>query len=298
MKTDIDVAVIGGGVAGLSAALQLGRARQKVRVFDSGLYRNRAVGASHGWLTRDGASPAELYRLGWQDLGQYPTVERVQTEVKSLVPEQGQWRILCSDQEPVTARRVVLATGVRDELLPIKGLQERLGKEVQLCPYCHAYEWRDRPLGMLMPDPAMIGHLGPLLRQWTDDLRIWLQGHEADPALKDKLLSLGARLHTERIVAVRPQNGGLQLQAESGETHWVQGLFTHPLRLHQSPLLEGLGCELTEQGFIKVDAFQATSLPGLFAAGDNCSPLHTLVMGSSSGALAGIMAHRSLVFEH
>lgn len=299
-ETIIDVAVIGAGVAGLSAALQLGRARKRVWVFDGGAQRNHMVAHSHGWLTHDGASPAELYQQAWRDLGHYPHVERVQAQITRLEQIGDNWRLDCEGQESVTARRVILATGVRDELLPIPGLQARLGHEVQLCPYCHAYEWRDQPLGILMPDPAMLGHLGPLLREWTADLLVFSQDQALSPEIEALLASLGAKLYPGPVAAVSPQSAGLELELASGERHWVQGLFTQPRKMHQTPLIapliSGQGLALTELGFLQVDGFGATSLPGLFAAGDNCSPMHSLTLASASGAMAGFAAHRSLVF--
>jgi thioredoxin reductase len=295
IKIMFEVAIIGGGVAGLSAALQLGRTRRKTLVLDGGSPRNRHVSHSHGWLTRDGASPAELGALARQDIAAYPAVHYQQDSLAQVTGHNNAWELLTHKGAHYQAKRLVLALGIRDELLPIPGLQERLGQEVQFCPYCHAYEWQDQPLGSVSKSPHALMKAA-LLQDWTQDLTLWYQGDQLTPQEREALSQSGIKLREESVQSVTPGEAGLWIQTET-ERVWVKGLFTDPVAIHQSELVAQLGCALSPDGFVVVDPFQATSVPGVFAAGDMTTPMHALSVASASGTLAASAAHRSLVFD-
>lgn len=293
-KANWDVVVIGGGMAGMAAALQLGRARQRVLLVDGGAPRNRKVSHSHGLLTRDGASPAELIAAGRKDLAHYPHIVIRQELVQTLSGASDDWQIEMASGEQIGARRLILATGVRDELLPIPGLQERLGQEVQFCPYCHGYEWRDQPLAVLALDENGLHH-ARLLMQWTQDLTVYTHGLAINQASLAGLRGAGIKLEQDPLLEVAPGPEGLEVRTAAGSQVYT-GLFTAPQKMHQSPLVAELGCDLTPQGFIAVDAMQQTSVPGIFAAGDCARMMHSLSFAVSDGVMAGIACHRSLLF--
>lgn len=296
-KMDWDVVVIGGGMAGMAAALQLGRARQRVRLVDGGAPRNRKVSHSHGLLTRDGASPAELIAAGRQDLANYPNIVVRQELIQKISGASDAWQIGLASGEQIGARRLILATGVRDELLPIPGLQERLGQEVQFCPYCHGYEWRDQPLAVLALDENGLHH-AQLLMQWSQDLTVYTHGRAMNPELLAGLERAGIKLEQEPLLEVAPCPEGIEVITSTSSLVYA-GLFTAPQKMHQSPLVAELGCNLTPQGFIAVDAMQQTSVPGVFAAGDCARMMHSLSFAVSDGMMAGVACHRSLIFsEH
>ena len=184
-----DVVMVGGGAAGLSAALVLGRARRRVAVIDAGDPRNAPAAHMHGFLSRDGMPPADLLAAGRAEAAGYG-VEFVAGHVVSIEPG---FAVTLEDGETLEARRLLIATGATDELPPIPGLRERWGRDFLHCPYCHGWEVRDQPLGVLGTGPGSVEH-AQLIRQWTDDLIFFTHTHAITDAEREQLEARGIRV--------------------------------------------------------------------------------------------------------
>jgi thioredoxin reductase len=262
-----DVAIIGGGPAGLSAALTLGRARRTVLLLDSDDGRNARAAAVHGFLTRDGISPAELRALARKELAQYPTVELRETAATGVRGAEGEF-VVTADQEE-TARRVLLATGVRDDLPDLEGLAELWGRGVFHCPYCHGYEVRGEPIVVLAVEPEDVSMVAKLAC-YSDDIAVCTNGTVDLDAERSALLDrLGVRVRREPIVRLEATQDRLRsVVLADGEPVRASALFVHGSTRQASDLPAELGCRLLDDGSIEVDEMQRTSVPGVYAAGD------------------------------
>lgn len=297
-----DAIVVGGGSAGLSAALVLGRARRRVVVIDGGAPRNAPAEAAHGFFTRDGTPPLELLALGRAQLEQFATVEIRRGEATDSRIVAGGFEVTLADGARERARRLLLATGVRDELPEIPGLRELWGRGVYHCPYCHGWEVRDQRLAVYA-NGEMARHLAPLIRNWSADTVLLTDGPaELEAEDRERFAGLGIVVREERIARV--ERDGDQLRGvvfEGGESLARDGLFVRTrIRPHTS-LAEQLGCALTGEGhipgLIAVDATQATNVPGVYAAGDVATMLQQVSTAVASGAMAAAMINHGLVAE-
>ncbi|WP_448662598.1 NAD(P)/FAD-dependent oxidoreductase [Sphingomonas sp. CJ20] len=292
-----DAIVIGGSFAGQSAAMQLARARQDVLLIDAGAPRNRFADAAHGFLGQDGRAPHAILQQASCQLLAYPTAEILRTEAVHAVKEDESFVVRVADGTHRRARRLVLATGVTDTLPDIAGMAERWGATVLHCPYCHGYEVRDRPLGVLANHP-LSAHQAALLPDWGPTT-LFTQGvYEPDPEQAALLARRGVAIERTPVLALlgdAPSLAGLALA--DGRIVEIGAVFTAPRTRPTSPIAAALGCAM-EDGptgpFVKVDAWGATSVDGVYAAGDATSPMHNATIASASGVLAGIGAHQSL----
>lgn len=291
-----DVLIVGGSYAGLSAGLPLARARRSVLVVDAGQRRNRFAPASHGFLTQDGVPPGEIAAEGRAQLMDYPSVEWVPGQVERLQRTDDGFEARLKDGTVHRSRRVVLAGGVRDELPLLPGLAERWGRQVFHCPYCHGYELQQRPVGVLATS-EMSAHQALMLPDWGPTTYL-LDGRPLPDA--DTLAQLQAR-----GVAIEPTpverlagDEALQVRLKDGRALALAGLFI-ATSTDPGPLPEQLGCAL-EDGpmgrFVRTDAMKATTVPGVFACGDLARGAGSVPLAVGDGALAGVAAHRSLMF--
>lgn len=296
-----DAIVVGGSFAGLSAAMQLARARRRVLVIDAGLPRNRFSPASHGFFGQDGKSPSEILREAARQVAAYPTVSFVQGEATAASPVDGGFSVALKDGREERATRLVLATGVRDELPPIPGLQERWGRTVLHCPYCHGYEVAGGPLGVLARHPPLALHQAELIPDWGPTT-LFTQGlFELDADQAAHLAGRGVQVEPVPVVELLGEAPSLEaVRLADGRVVPVRALFTAPAVRMASPLAEGLGCAF-EQGplgpYILVDDRKQTTVAGVYAAGDAAGPMHNATLASASGVLAGVGAHQSLAKE-
>jgi thioredoxin reductase len=290
----IDVVVVGGGVAGLSAALVLGRSRRRTLVVDGGMPRNAPSPAAHSMFTRDGTKPAELLRIAREQLAPYDTVELRQGRVTAVSREEDHFALRLADGAQVEARRVLLAVGVRDVLPEIDGLSALWGRGVLHCPYCHGWEVRDEPFA-LYASGAVAMEMAPLLLQWSRDLLLCTGGGELADSERATLTGLGVRIID---TPVQRLEGGDQLERivfADGRVERRRALFLRPAQVVASDLPQQLGCEQTEAGHIGVGADQQTSVPGVYAAGDATTPMQQIVVAAAAGAQAAMMINRDLV---
>jgi thioredoxin reductase len=289
-----DVIVIGGGAAGLSAALVLGRARRRVAVVDGGTPRNAPAAHMHGFLSRDGMSPADLLAVGRDEAAAYG-VEFISGHVVSIQPG---FSLTLADGERLEARRLLVATGATDELPPIPGLRERWGKDFLHCPYCHGWEVRDQPLGVLGTSTGSVEH-AHLIRQWSDDVIFFTHTHDLTAADREQLEARGIRVvdgEVRRLVVEDDRLRGVVLG--DGRTVERDALFVRPeLRPRLNGLLEHVGCETDDLGFLRVDTAGRTSVAGVWAAGNAANPRAQVITAAGEGSAAAISINADLVDE-
>jgi thioredoxin reductase len=295
MKADtFDVIVIGGGAAGLSAALVLGRARRRVAVIDSGEPRNASAAHMHGYLSRDGTPPADLLRRGREEARGYG-VEFVAGEVQSV--EQGFFvRVVAG--EALEARRLLLTMGATDVLPDIPGAAERWGRDFLHCPYCHGWEVRDQPLGVLSSGPGSVEH-AHLLRQWSKDVAFLAHNHELPQIEREQLEARGIRVvygEVQQLVVERDSLAGVELAG--GQIVSCKAVFIRPnMRARGADLSAHLGCEVDDLGFVRVDSGGSTSVAGVWAAGNVTDPRAQVITAAGEGSAAAISINTDLVQE-
>jgi thioredoxin reductase len=287
-----DVVIVGGGAAGLSAALVLGRARRRVAVIDGGAPRNAPAAHMQGFLSRDGMPPAELLAAGRAEVTGYG-VEIISDQVQTIGPG---FSVRLAGGQVLTARRILVATGVGDELPDIPGVRERWGKDLLHCPYCHGWEVRDEPLGVLGTHPMSVLH-AQLVRQWSDDVTYFVHTNGLNSAEQAQLEARGIRIvHGEvaRLVIDDDRLTGVELT--DGQIIPRTAVFIRPGNLpHADGLLAGLGCELDAAGFVTVDATWQTSTPGVWAAGNVVDPRAQVITSAGAGSAAAIAINADLV---
>ncbi|HEU4829716.1 MAG TPA: NAD(P)/FAD-dependent oxidoreductase [Gemmatimonadales bacterium] len=296
-----DVVIAGGSFAGLSAAMQLARARRRVLVVDAGRPRNRFAHASHGFLGQDGRSPTEILRTARAQVLAYPTAEVREDEATRAVERDGAFRIELGSGSSVGARRLILATGVVDELPDLPGLRERWGRTVLHCPYCHGYEVADGRLGILAVGEASV-HQSLLLPDWSSDVTLFTNGtFEPGAEQLQALAARGVRIDHRPVLEVVGDSdtfAGVRVLDEGGTALVaLDALFTGSRTRMASPLAEQLGCAFDEGPFgpvVRTDAWKETTVPHVFAAGDLARVPHNVSWASADGVTAGIGAHRSL----
>jgi thioredoxin reductase len=292
-----DVAVIGGGAAGLSAALVLSRARRKVLVVDAGQPRNAPATHMHGYLSRDGLPPAELLAAGRAEVGSYGG-EIVAGTVTELVPDcrNGFW-VLLADGQRISARRLLITTGLRDELPDIPGLRARWARDMLHCPYCHGHEVRDRQLGVIGGTPGAVRY-AQTVRQWTHDLVYFTPPDTLTAADRTQLLARGIGViegTIDRLVIDDDHLRGLQMR--DGCVIPRDALFVPPRFVPNSRLLVGVGCDVDADGWVTADPTGATSVAGVWAAGNVIDPRAQVITAASAGSAAAIALNADLVDE-
>ena len=297
---DHDVLIIGGSFAGLSAAMQLARARKAVLVLDTGMPRNRFAEASHGFPGQDGQSPADITTRLREELSAYPTVRFHDEAAVSARREGNGFRVSLADGSNVTARRIVLAYGVHDSLPELPGLAERWGASVLHCPYCHGYELDRQPVGVLARGEMAL-HQAMLLPDWGPTT-LFTQGLlQLSPDQVQALKSRDARIEDTPVAELIGSGSTLEaVRLEDGRMVALAGLFLAPVTAPSSDIAAQLGCEMRDGPtgpYVAVDQMQATTVAGIFAAGDLASPMPNATLAAAAGVMAGGAAHRSLIFD-
>jgi thioredoxin reductase len=298
--TDADVAIIGGGVAGLSAALVLGRSRRRTVLIDAGEPRNAPSPGVHSFFSRDGMLPSDLLRVGREQLEPYDSFQLRRGRVSAAERVGDGFHVHLDDGGVVAARRVVLALGVVDQLPEIEGLRERWGHGVFHCPYCHGWEMRDRPLAVLGNGGEGV-RLARLATGWTRDVVLCTNGPaafgEEERALRDRS---GIAVRERRVAKIEGEGKGVSgVVFEGGEVLPRGGVLVRPPVRQRSELPAALGCALTEQGVIRTDEDGRTSVPGAFAVGDCASPslLQQVAAGVGQATRAAIVLNNELLLE-
>ncbi|NUU25388.1 MAG: NAD(P)/FAD-dependent oxidoreductase [Streptomycetaceae bacterium] len=296
----VDVAVVGGGPAGLNAALVSGRQRRRVLLVDSGRPRNAPAHETHMLLSRDGFSPAALRAAARSDLDAYPTVELRAGSVVDARAVSGGFELALDDGRTARARKLILATGQTDVLADIPGLAERFGDGVFHCPFCHGYETRGMALAVIGSDPASVMLALYVADRFADDVVLATHGAQPSDEHRTLLDAAGVGIRTEAVVRVAGKPGALELEFAAGPALGREAVF-HRTRIRQhSDLAARLGCALLPDGCVRVDEFQRTSVPGVFAAGDMArlealpDALTFVVTGAADGARAAVWADQEM----
>jgi len=285
-----DVIIVGGSYAGLSAGLQLARARRQVLVIDAAQRRNRFAATSHGFLGQDGQAPEMIAAEGRSQLMEYPTVTWVQDRV---LQAEG-----CSVRTEYNgtfqAKRLILATGVVDELPTIEGLQERWGKHVFHCPYCHGYELDQGRIGVLATSPLAMHH-ALMLPDWGTTTLFTNGVFTPDAEQQAQLDRRGVSVENAAVRRISGERANLEL--DDGRVFNLDGIFTMS-RTRISPLAEQLGCELADGPtgpYLHTNDMRQTSVPGVFACGDTSLAAGSVALAVAEGVRAGVGAHFSLI---
>lgn len=295
---DVDVIIIGGSYAGLSAAMALGRSLRKVLVIDSGTPCNRQTPHSHNFLTQDGETPQDIANKSRAQVAAYPTVSFLEaTAIKGEKIDNG-FLITTMSDDSYAAEKLILATGVRDLLPDIKGFAACWGISVVHCPYCHGYEFRHRKTGILA-DADKAFHLATLVNNLTDDLHILVTNRaDFDPEQLAKLEKHGIRIKESEIKEIEHEQGVMKsILFKDGSRESFDALYAAVPFAQHTDIPHSLGCEMTEHGYVKVDSFQRTNIPGVFACGDNSSMMRSVANAVSSGNLAGAVVNKVLTDE-
>jgi thioredoxin reductase len=292
----LDVVIIGGGAAGLSAALVLSRARREVLVVDAGEPRNAPATHLHGYLSRDGVPPAELLATGRREVEGYGG-EVVAGTVTDLVPDgrSGFWVLLAGGQR-ISARRLLVATGLRDELPDVPGLRGRWGRDVLHCPYCHGHEVRDHQLGVIGGTPGAVRY-AQIVRQWTHDLVYFTPPDTLTAGERTQLLAraIGVVEGTIEQLVIDDTDHLSGVQMHDGCVIPRDALFVPPRFVPNNPLLLGLGGAIDVDGWVTTDATGHTSVPGVWAAGNIVDPRAQVITAAGAGSAAAIAINADLV---
>ncbi len=290
-----DVAVIGGGAAGLSAALVLTRARRSVVVVDSGQPRNAPAAHLHGYLSRDGLPPAELVAIGRREVASYGG-ELVDGSVAEVLPVGAEgFRVVLTDGTSFTARRVLVTTGLRDELPDVPGLRERWARDVLHCPYCHGHEVRDRPVAVLGGTPGSARY-AQIVRQWTDDLVYVTPSGHLTPEERTGLLARAVGVVEGTVAELVVDDDRLVgLRMDDGRVVPREVVFVPPTFVPYDDLLTRLGCRVDEAGWVVVDPTGRTSVAGVWAAGNVVDPRAQLITAAGAGSAAALALNADLV---
>ena len=294
-----DVIIIGGSFAGLAAALQLGRARRKVTVLDTGLPRNRFAGHSHGLLGHDHKPPLEILAEARQQLARYPAIKLVNARADSISGAIDDFSVLTGEGETLKARRLILSYGVVDQMPDVRGFAKGWGTSIVPCPYCDGFEVADQHWGLVWSGQQSHNQVR-LFHDWTDRLTVFADGHDIPPELRADLARRNKPVVEGRIIEVAHRGGhGATLQLDTGSNVAVDILFAQPRNKPSASLHESLGLATvdTPTGIaLKVDERRQTSMPGIYAAGDLATPfLPSVTQSSWQGAMAGIFAQQSMV---
>jgi len=295
-----DVIIIGGSYSGLAAALQLARARRTVLIIDTGERRNRFAGHSHGFLGQDGQPPAAIQAKGKAEVLAYSTVKCLDARATQATRIRDGFQVTAGG-ETFEARRLILATGVSDQLPDIPGLKERWGTCAFYCPYCDGYEFNLGTLGVLATGPGA-SHFALLISEWAGPGRttLFLNGHAEPDA--DEVVALRARGIAVERAAVSSFGGqdAVVVHLAEGRTQTIDGVFLATKAKLNGPFAEQLGLELDDGPmgpFYKTTETKETNVPGVFACGDDALPRPAVAFAVADGVRAGMGAHQSLVFR-
>jgi len=293
-----DCLVTGAGPAGLSAALMLGRCRRRVLVCDTGEPRNRWSHAVHGFLTRDGTSPATFLELARAELRPYGTVELREARVIDAVRVSDGFVVRCEDGREVRSRKLLLATGVVDELPAIPGIEAFYGRSVHHCPYCDGWEWRDQPIASYGREEQG-AVLALSLSVWSRDVVVCTDGPATiSAATWGRLRARGIRVREQRVVRLEGDAGLLQrIVFDAGEPERRRALFFATGQRQASELPDRLGCRFTEHGAVATGKCEATNVPGLYVCGDASKEAQFVVVAAAEGTEAAMAINKALLEE-
>ena len=296
MAFDSDVIIVGAGPAGMSAALVLARACRTVIMFDHGHPRNAATRHMHGFLSREGIDPAEFRRITREDLKKYDTVRLEHAEVSECHCMEGGFEITLVDRRKFRARKLLIATGVVDNVPDVPGIRELYGQSVFHCPFCDGWELRGQPIAVY--GRGRRGHgLSMEILGWTHDLVLCTDGpSDLDDAHRVELGRNGILIREDRIVRLEGTDGLLdRIVFTDGEPLARRAMFFTTGQHEASPLARMIGCEFNEKGTVKTGRHETTNVPGLFVAGDASRDVQWVIVAAAEGAEAAFAITQDLI---
>jgi len=294
--TVVDVVIVGGGPAGLSAALVLGRCRRSVVLFDHGRYRNAAARTLHGFLSRDGTSPAELRRIGKEEISRYPGVSVRASEVVAAVRCDGGFDVRCADGAIVQCRKLVLATGLIDHLPPLPGLAELVGLSAFHCPYCDGWELRDQPL-FAYGCGERGAEFAIELTAWSRNIALCTGGERPSAHSLARLSRQGITLVQTPIERVDGDVTHVTATFRDGSQQTRRALLYCGGCAQASPLPAQLGVSFTARAGVEVDRSEATSVPGVYVAGDASRDALQAIVAAGEGSKVAVAINKALTQE-
>ena len=293
-----DVIIVGGGPAGLSAATIVGRCRRRVLLCDAGRPRNAASHAMHCFLSRDGIPPAEFLELGRAQLAPYPNLELIRAVAVTAACDGEHFRVILDDGRTLHARKLLLATGVVDDLPRLEGLAELYGTSIHHCPYCDGWEHRDQAIAVYGKGAKGAG-LALMLKQWSSDIVLCTDGpSELERGHLERLAGHGIPVREARIAGLAGRGGKLEAVVFSDGARLArQALFFNTGQHQRSPLLGQLGCDFTPKGGVETGEMEETGVPGLYVAGDATRDVQLAIVAAAEGARAAFAINRELLRE-
>ena len=299
MNTAYDAAIIGGSSAGLSAALTLGRFGRRTIVFDNGAPRNKPAAHAHNFFTRDGVPPSELLRIAREQLVPYPSVELQPLTIASAEKTAEGFVLTATSGERITARRIIIATGVKDGMPAISGMQELWGNAVFHCPYCHGWEVKGEPVAIISNGDNAL-HYAMLVSKLNKDLVFLTNGPSTLTAEQtEKLKRTGFSIIETPIASLQKEGEGIRISFTDGSSILKKAAYYRSEKLHfRNELAQQLGCQLSDAGAVTVGPMYETSVPGVFAAGDiSHDGLHQVSVAASGGHTAAAACNAQLCAE-
>jgi thioredoxin reductase len=295
---DFDVIIIGGSYSGLAAGMALGRALKSVLIIDSGNPCNKQTPYSHNFLTQDGKTPTEIRAVGAKQVQLYPTLTFFSGLATNGKKTENGFEMQVASGETFRADKLIFATGIRDTVADMEGFAACWGISVLHCPYCHGYEVRNEKTGILA-NGASGYELAALIRNWTHDLILFTNGTSTLTADHTEQLEKRRITIVEKEVAsLEHTNGHLQnIIFRDGTKSSVKTVYARTPFEQHCRIPESLGCGLTEEGYIKVDPFQETTVSGIFACGDNATRTRTIANAVAMGTAAGMTVSKKMIFE-
>ncbi len=293
-----DCAIIGGGPAGMNAALVLGRARRSVILFDDNKPRNAVTLHSHGFITRDGISPSEFRAIGQQELRRYPSVEMHSARIETVTKQEAIFELVADSGERFEAANIMLATGLQETLPTVDGIYDYYGKSLFNCPYCDGWEMRDKPLVIIAENQVIAFHVAKVLYNWSHDIVVCTNGKRGlNEEQKAFFLKYGIGLVEEKITALVGQAGQLErIVFEHHQDIKRTGGLVGVQWKQSTTIGQDLGCEVNTMGGIAIDDLGRTNIKGVYAAGDTSTIMGAqLVVAAASGSKAAAGLNTDLI---
>lgn len=293
-----DVIIIGGSYAGLAAAMALGRAMRKVLIIDSGNPSNKQTPYSHNFLTNDGKTPFEITKLAKEQVRLYSSVHFVKGQATAVSNKINGFGVQIETGETYSSRKLIFATGIKDIMPAIPGLAESWGISVLHCPYCHGYEVRHQKTAILANGDAGF-ELSSLIWNWTTDITLYTNGKSTLTAQqRAKLLERKIKVSEAAITKLENRHGNLeQIVFTDGTKDPVKVMYARLPFIQHSLIPQTIGCEITQDGYIKIDAAHRTTVPGVYACGDNVTRMRTVANAVAMGTTTGMMVNKELIEE-
>lgn len=293
-----DVIIIGGSYAGLSAAMSLGRSLRRVLVIDSGKPCNRQTPHSHNFLTHDGQEPGKISAIAKQQVSEYDAVEFYDGLANTAVKTENGFDVQTQSGEEFAARKLIFATGLKDIMPDIKGFAECWGISILHCPYCHGYEVKNQKTGIIANGDVAF-HYAQLISNWTKELLLFT--NEKSNLTDEQTATIrrhNIQIVEKKIVRFEHSDGNIRsVIFKDGTQIAVNAIYSRPDFVQHCAIPEKLGCEMTEQGHIKTDMLQRTTVEGVYAAGDNATMLRAVSVAVSNGTIAGASVNHDLINE-